>query len=294
MPAEVTVRPATAADLDPLVAYEIEIARISFGDEAVTDPALHRRRVAGSLGKPDEVALVAVRDGAVVGWVWLSGRTNSLTGDRYGNLRSLATSDVAGRGAVAEQLLDAALDAAARPRRVRGGGQGPHAQRGDARGLREARLRRRAPVHAEAAVTAAGLRSRSWSGTWTARCGRGSRWRRPPRRRPEVLSALDTLAGRGILVSVASRNPASVGEVVEADPALAGPVRQPAVRLGPQGRRAAPDRRGAGGRSSARSRSSTTTRSSGPTWSGRCPRWSVLAPEEVPDALGWPEFDPGR
>ena len=108
----VTVRPAVEADLDLLVAYEIEIARISFGDEALTDPALHRKRITGSLGKPDEVTLVAERDGAVVGWVWLSGRTNSLTGDRYGNLRSLATSDVPGRGAIAEQLLGAALDAA--------------------------------------------------------------------------------------------------------------------------------------------------------------------------------------
>ena len=111
MPAD-TIRPAMDGDLDALVDYEIEIARISFGDEAVTDPALHRRRITGSLGKPDEVTLVAERDGAVVGWIWLSGRTNSLTGDRYGNLRSLATSDVPGRGAVAELLLDAALSAA--------------------------------------------------------------------------------------------------------------------------------------------------------------------------------------
>ena len=109
MTAAVDIRPATAADLDELVRYEIEIARISFADEAVTDPELHRRRVSGALGKPDEVALVAVRDGAVVGWVWLSGRTNSLTGDRYGNLRSLATSEVPGRGTVAEELLAAAL-----------------------------------------------------------------------------------------------------------------------------------------------------------------------------------------
>ena len=108
----VTVRPAVEADLDGLVAYEIEIARISFGDEALTDPALHRKRITGSLGKKDEVALVAEDAGTVVGWVWLSGRTNSLTGDRYGNLRSLATSDVPGRGAIAERLLGAALDAA--------------------------------------------------------------------------------------------------------------------------------------------------------------------------------------
>jgi ribosomal protein S18 acetylase RimI-like enzyme len=112
-----TIRPATADDLEALVAYEIEIARISFGDEAITDPTLHRKRITGSLGKPDEVTLVVERDGAVIGWVWLSGRTNSLTGDRYGNLRSLATSDLPGRGTVAELLLDAAL-AVARERGV--------------------------------------------------------------------------------------------------------------------------------------------------------------------------------
>ena len=108
----VEIRPAAEGEIDALVAYEIEIARISFGDEALTDPALHRKRITGSLGKKDEVALVADLDGAVVGWVWLSGRTNSLTGDRYGNLRSLATSDVPGRSEIAERLLDAALEAA--------------------------------------------------------------------------------------------------------------------------------------------------------------------------------------
>ena len=38
---------------------------------------------------------------------------------------------------------------------------------------------------------------------------------------PAVLAALDTLAARGILVSVASRNPAEIGELVERS-ALAG------------------------------------------------------------------------
>lgn len=111
MPSDL-VRAAGTADLDALIGYEIEIAVISFGAEAVKDPELHRKRVSGSLGKADEVTLVAERDGAVIGWIWLSGRTNSLTGDRYGNLRSLATSDVPGRSAVAELLLDAALSAA--------------------------------------------------------------------------------------------------------------------------------------------------------------------------------------
>ena len=69
------VRVATEADLDAIAGFEIDIAKISFADEAITDPALHRRRVAGSLGKPGEVTLVAVpaADPAqVAGWAWLS------------------------------------------------------------------------------------------------------------------------------------------------------------------------------------------------------------------------------
>lgn len=114
---EFVIRPARAEDLDAIVGFEIEIARVSFGDEAIEDPALHRKRVAAALPKPDEITLVAVtaQDPAVpVGWAWLSGRTNSLTGARYGNFRSLATADIPGRSQVAELLMDALLRAAQR------------------------------------------------------------------------------------------------------------------------------------------------------------------------------------
>jgi GNAT superfamily N-acetyltransferase len=47
-----------------------------------------------------------------VGWAWLSGRTNSLTGARYGNFRSLATADVPGRAEAGELLMAAVLRAA--------------------------------------------------------------------------------------------------------------------------------------------------------------------------------------
>jgi ribosomal protein S18 acetylase RimI-like enzyme len=126
------IRPAREEDLDVIAGFEIAIARASFGDEAIEDPALHRKRVAGALGKPGEITLVAVAAGAPaaageqaapatpgapggpaapVGWAWLSARTNSLTGARYGNFRSLATADVPGRGQVAELLMRAVLEA---------------------------------------------------------------------------------------------------------------------------------------------------------------------------------------
>jgi L-amino acid N-acyltransferase YncA len=109
------VREATAEDLDAIAGFEVEIAQVSFGDEAITDAGLHRRRVAGSLGKPGEVTLVAVAEAAPdtpVGWAWLSSRTNSLTGARYGNFRSLAVADLPGRSEIGELLLAAVLRAA--------------------------------------------------------------------------------------------------------------------------------------------------------------------------------------
>lgn len=109
------VRDARESDLDALVGFEIEIAVVSFGDEAVTDPALHRRRVSGALGKPGEVTLVAVAAGepdVPLGWAWLSSRTNSLTGAVYGNFRSLAVAPGPARPLLGELLMQAVLEAA--------------------------------------------------------------------------------------------------------------------------------------------------------------------------------------
>lgn len=124
-PAWFLIRPARESDLDVIAGFEIDIARASFGAEAIEDPALHRKRVAAALGKPGEVTLVAVARvteapaaeaeqdaGVPVGWAWLSGRTNSLTGARYGNFRSLATADIPGRAEAAELLMAAVLRAA--------------------------------------------------------------------------------------------------------------------------------------------------------------------------------------
>lgn len=110
------IRPATEDDLDALAAFEVEIAVVSFGDEAIVDPAFHRKRIAGALGKPGEITLVAVAAesaAAPLGWAWMSARTNSLTGERYGNFRSLAVADVPDRGAIGELLMTAILDQAA-------------------------------------------------------------------------------------------------------------------------------------------------------------------------------------
>jgi GNAT superfamily N-acetyltransferase len=109
------IRQAGPADLDAIAGFEVDIARVSFGDEAITDAEFHRRRVAGALGKAGEIALVAVareNPDTPLGWAWMSARTNSLTGERYGNFRSLAVADVPVRGLIGEQLMAAILAAA--------------------------------------------------------------------------------------------------------------------------------------------------------------------------------------
>jgi ribosomal protein S18 acetylase RimI-like enzyme len=139
-PAEYLIRGAAEGDLDAIAEFEIEIAKVSFSDDAIVDPALHKRRVSGSLSKPGEIMLVAVASpvtqagrrpghandpgqvpapgpeasqGMLIGWAWMSPRTNSLTGARYGNFRSLAVADMPDRSHVGELLLAAVLRAAA-------------------------------------------------------------------------------------------------------------------------------------------------------------------------------------
>ena len=103
------VRDAREADLDAIVAFEIEIARISFGESAIEDPVMHRKRVAEALGKPREGTFVAGAADDVRGWVWISLRKNFLTGEEYGFLRSLAVAEQARGTEVAEALLDRAM-----------------------------------------------------------------------------------------------------------------------------------------------------------------------------------------
>ena len=108
---------------------------------------------------------------------------------------------------------------------------------------------------------------------------------------PAALAALDTLAARGILVSVASRNPAEVGELVERS-ALAG--RFVAAYYG-WGRKVD---------ALLRIAAELDVRLDALAFvdddpmeradvERTLPEVTVLAPDEVADALSWPEFDPG-
>jgi len=87
------LRPPTKADLPALVAFEIEIARISFPDDPVLDVEIHLKKLARAFERDREGMFVAddTATGKVVGWLWVALNTNFLTGEKYATFRSLAT-----------------------------------------------------------------------------------------------------------------------------------------------------------------------------------------------------------
>src|SRR5690349_17127159 len=65
-----TIRVAEERDLPALVAFEIRIAEISFGRDAITDPAVHEKKLRKALERNEPGMFVLDREGRVLGWLW--------------------------------------------------------------------------------------------------------------------------------------------------------------------------------------------------------------------------------
>lgn len=102
-----TLRQPTQADLPALVEFEIEIARISFPDDAITDPEVHRKKLSKALERDREGMFVAEDEatGKVVGWLWVALNTNFLTGEQYATFRSLATTQGEDSAEIADMIF---------------------------------------------------------------------------------------------------------------------------------------------------------------------------------------------
>ncbi|MGW1271236.1 N-acetyltransferase family protein, partial [Streptomyces sp. NPDC002491] len=104
-------RQADERDLPAIGRFEAEIARVSFGEDAIDDPERWAARLGRAMEKSKEGMIVAhAPGGEPVGWCWVSINQNAMTGDRYANFRSLAASPVDNRSDVAELLLTAGLE----------------------------------------------------------------------------------------------------------------------------------------------------------------------------------------
>jgi ribosomal protein S18 acetylase RimI-like enzyme len=101
------LRNARPDDLDALVGFEIEIARISFPEDPVVDPDVHRKKLAKALERDSEGMFVAeeAEGGEVIGWLWVALNTNFLTGEQYATFRSLAMAHDERGPEVAERLF---------------------------------------------------------------------------------------------------------------------------------------------------------------------------------------------
>jgi ribosomal protein S18 acetylase RimI-like enzyme len=104
------VRQATPADLPVIVQFEIEIARISFPEDPVTDPDVHRKKLRKAMEKNPDGMFVVEADGRVVGWLWITINTNFTTGERYANFRSLALAPEWRGEELARSLVEFGID----------------------------------------------------------------------------------------------------------------------------------------------------------------------------------------
>jgi predicted methyltransferase/GNAT superfamily N-acetyltransferase len=104
------IRLAGKEDLTAIVDFEIEIARISFPEDPITDPEVHRSKLTKIMDREPEGMYVMASEGRVIGWLWITINTQPLTRRTYGTLRSLAVRhDSRGTGA-GRALLEFGID----------------------------------------------------------------------------------------------------------------------------------------------------------------------------------------
>lgn len=76
-------------DFYDIAKYEVEISKISFQDEAITDIEFHKNKLITSYKKDHSGMLVLADDtNEVKGWLWMDKKTNFLTKEAYINFRS--------------------------------------------------------------------------------------------------------------------------------------------------------------------------------------------------------------
>ncbi|MDR0948228.1 MAG: GNAT family N-acetyltransferase [Lachnospiraceae bacterium] len=107
------VRLVEEKDLDALSMMESEIAVQSFGEEAVTEYAHHRKRIQKAMEKSREGMLVLEEEGEVMGWLWMSLQINSVSMEQYINFRSFYAKrkeNAKGELSYSEELMQAGME----------------------------------------------------------------------------------------------------------------------------------------------------------------------------------------
>ena len=105
------LRELRPGDLPTVAEFECEIARISFAEEAVVDPAFHQRRLETALAEPKKNHMLVIEaEGTVAGWAWIAPRTNFVSQEVYADLRSFYVASPYRGTAVAPRLMRGCLE----------------------------------------------------------------------------------------------------------------------------------------------------------------------------------------
>lgn len=84
------IRNLDVKDIDIIAMYEREISKISFQKEAITDIKFHRKKLIKALENEKYGMFVLCDDkNKVIGWLWLNIKKNSITNDKYIDLKSI-------------------------------------------------------------------------------------------------------------------------------------------------------------------------------------------------------------
>lgn len=108
--ARIRLRPLAEADIPAVARFEREIAHISFPEDPVDDLGFYERKLATALKERKSLLLLLDLDGAPIGWAWLAPRTNFVTKETYGDLRSFYIDKSYRGGFCALRLMRACLD----------------------------------------------------------------------------------------------------------------------------------------------------------------------------------------
>ncbi|MEM7059053.1 MAG: GNAT family N-acetyltransferase [Pseudomonadota bacterium] len=108
-PEQISVRRLASEDLDDVIDFEIELARISFPEDPILDRGFHHKRLR-RLVDGDGAFVAEAADGHLVGWLWASRRENFSTKKAYCDFHSLYVAQEVRGGAVAFRLMRELFD----------------------------------------------------------------------------------------------------------------------------------------------------------------------------------------
>lgn len=106
---KMNIRPIEEKDLAAVAEFEIAISIISFGEEAVTDPEFHIRKLRKAMLQERPGMLVLDIEGEVSGWLWMTPKTNFVTKETYMNFKSFYIKDSHRGTDYVEDLMDAGM-----------------------------------------------------------------------------------------------------------------------------------------------------------------------------------------